>query len=44
MMLGLWIPGMVIRHYGFTVPNGYDAEAHPDLDFWRIIKCGTTKA
>ena len=41
MMLGLWIPGMVVHAYGFTAPDGYVAETHPDLDFWRIVKCGT---
>ena len=44
MMLGLWIPGMVIHAYGFTVPDGYAAEAHPELDFFRIVKCGTVTA
>ena len=44
MMLGLWIPGMVVHAYGFTAPDGYVAETHPDLDFWRIVKCGTITA
>ena len=44
MMLGLWIPGMVVHAYGFEPPDGYVAEAHPDLDFWRIVKCGTMTA
>jgi hypothetical protein len=37
-MLGLWIPGMVIHAYRFAPPTGYVVEAHPELDFWRIIK------
>ena len=41
MMLGLWIPCMVIKAYGFDVPDGYVGEEHPDLDFFRIVKCGT---
>ena len=41
LMQGLWIPGMVIHAYGFVVPDGYAAEAHPELDFYRIVKCGT---
>jgi hypothetical protein len=44
MMMGMWIPGMVISAYGFEPPDGYVAEPHPDLDFWRIVKCGTMKA
>jgi hypothetical protein len=44
MMMGMWIPGMVISAYGFELPDGYVAEPHPDLDFWRIVKCGTMKA
>jgi hypothetical protein len=38
MMLGLWIPGMVIHSYGFIVPEGYTYEAHPEEDFYRIRK------
>jgi hypothetical protein len=44
MMLGLWIPGMVVHAYGFTPPDGYIGEPHPELDFWRIVKCGTVSA
>jgi hypothetical protein len=40
MMLGLWIPGMVVHTYDFSVPDGYNVEAHPEWDFFRIVKCG----
>ena len=40
MLMGLWIPGMVIHAYRFDVPDGYVCEAHPELDFYRIVKCG----
>jgi hypothetical protein len=41
MMLGLWIPEMIVKAYGFEVPDGYVGEAHPELDFFRIVKHGT---
>jgi len=44
MMLGLWIPDMIIEAYGFTIPNGYVGEAHPELCFYRITKCATMTA
>jgi len=44
MLLGMWIPGMVIHAYRFEAPKGYAVEAHHELDFFRIVKCGTIVA
>jgi hypothetical protein len=40
MMMGMWIPGMIVHAYGFEAPKGYVGEPHPKLDFWRVVKCG----
>ena len=37
LMMGKWIPGMVIHHYQFDVPDGYVAVSWPDMDFIRIM-------
>lgn len=44
MMMGMWIPGMVVHAYGFQPPEGYVWELHHDLDFGRLVKCGTMTA
>jgi hypothetical protein len=44
LMLGLWIPGMVVHAYGFQPPEGDVWEPHHDLDFGRLVKCGTMTA
>jgi len=37
LMMGKWIPGMVMNHYKFDVPDGYFFIVHTELDFYRII-------
>lgn len=37
LLMGKWIPGMVMHHYRFDAPDGYLAIVHAELDFYRII-------
>jgi len=36
MMLGKWIPGMVIHAYGFDALYSEWLVQHPEMDFYRI--------
>jgi len=36
LLLGKWIPGMVIYHYGFDQMYGNALVNHPEMDFYKI--------
>ena len=36
LLLGRWIPGMVIHHYGFDIAFGAVIVNHPEMDFYKI--------
>ena len=36
LMMGKWIPGMVMHHYGFYNMPPDEFENHPTADFYRI--------
>ena len=39
LLMGLWIPGIVIWTFRWSAPPGWELVAHPDEpDFWRLVK------
>lgn len=39
LLMGLWIPGIVIWTFRWSAPPGCELVAHPDEpDFWRLVK------
>jgi hypothetical protein len=36
LLIGKWIPGMVVYHYGFDRIYSEALVQHPEMDFYRI--------